>query len=65
MYSYTYFGRWSYICKIFTILGIGHADDLQYVMPGLWYGTQLSQDDPDIFMVNRLTQLWTSFARTG
>ncbi|XP_073827135.1 esterase FE4 [Musca autumnalis] len=45
--------------------GVGHADDLQYVMPGLWYGTQLSEDHPDIFMVKRLTQLWTSFATTG
>ncbi|XP_061389745.1 cholinesterase 1-like, partial [Musca vetustissima] len=45
--------------------GVGHADDLQYVMPGLWYGTQMAKDDVDIFMVKRLTQLWTTFATTG
>ncbi|XP_005177448.1 esterase E4 [Musca domestica] len=45
--------------------GVGHADDLQYVMPGLWYGTQMSEDNPDIFMVKRMTQLWTTFATTG
>ncbi|XP_075149081.1 esterase E4 [Haematobia irritans] len=45
--------------------GIGHADDLQYIMPGLWYGTQLGKDDPDIFMVNRMTGLWATFAQTG
>lgn len=45
--------------------GVAHADDLQYVMPSLWYGSQLPTNDSDIFMVKRLTQLWTSFAIKG
>ncbi|XP_041674974.1 esterase E4 [Drosophila eugracilis] len=46
-------------------LGVGHADDLQYVMPGLWYGTMMAEDHLDIFMVERLTSWFTHFAKTG
>jgi len=46
-------------------LGVGHADDLQYVMPGLWYGTIMPEGHPDIFMMQRLTSWFTQFARTG
>ncbi|XP_016961659.1 esterase E4 [Drosophila biarmipes] len=46
-------------------LGVGHADDLQYVMPGLWYGTIMPAGHSDIFMMERLTSWFTHFARTG
>ncbi|XP_037709689.1 esterase E4 [Drosophila subpulchrella] len=46
-------------------LGVGHADDLQYVMPGLWYGTIMPEGHQDIFMMQRLTSWFTQFARTG
>ncbi|XP_030561928.1 esterase E4 [Drosophila novamexicana] len=45
--------------------GVGHADDWQYVMPGLWYGSLMSQDHKDIFMMERLTGWITHFATTG
>lgn len=46
-------------------LGVGHADDLQYIMPSLWYGSQMYPDDTDIFMMERMTAWFTHFARTG
>lgn len=46
-------------------LGVGHADDLQYVMPGLWYGTQFPAGHPDIFMMQRFTSWFAHFAQTG
>ncbi|XP_017013664.2 venom carboxylesterase-6 [Drosophila takahashii] len=46
-------------------LGVGHADDLQYVMPGLWYGSIMTEDHSDIFMMERLTSWFTHFAKTG
>ncbi|XP_052852031.1 esterase E4 isoform X2 [Drosophila gunungcola] len=46
-------------------LGVGHADDLQYVMPGLWYGTIMAENHTDIFMMERLTSWFTHFAKTG
>ncbi|SPP85689.1 esterase E4 [Drosophila guanche] len=46
-------------------LGMGHADDLQYVMPSLWYGTQMAGNHTDIFMMERLTKWFTHFAKTG
>ncbi|XP_013103438.2 juvenile hormone esterase [Stomoxys calcitrans] len=65
-YRMDYVGRRSlYLDNNGTARGIGHADDLQYVMPGLWYGPQFAENDPDVFMVDRLTQLWTTFATTG
>ncbi|ALC39049.1 CG3841 [Drosophila busckii] len=45
--------------------GVGHADDLQYVMPGLWYGSLMDKDHPDVFMMQRLTQWFAHFAATG
>ncbi|KAH8282893.1 hypothetical protein KR054_010617 [Drosophila jambulina] len=46
-------------------LGVGHADDLQYVMPGLWYGTLLPEEHPDIFMMQRFTSWFAHFAKEG
>ncbi|EDV58380.1 esterase E4 [Drosophila erecta] len=46
-------------------VGVGHADDLQYVMPGLWYGALMAENDSDVFMMERLTGWFTHFARTG
>ncbi|XP_034668582.1 esterase E4 [Drosophila subobscura] len=46
-------------------LGVGHADDLQYVLPSLWYGTQMADNHTDLFMMERLTKWFTHFAKTG
>ncbi|EDW28496.1 GL18918 [Drosophila persimilis] len=46
-------------------LGVGHADDLQYVMPSLWYGTIMAENHTDLFMMKRLTNWFAHFARTG
>ncbi|XP_022222601.2 esterase E4 [Drosophila obscura] len=46
-------------------LGVGHADDLQYVMPSLWYGTIMAENHTDLFMMERLTKWFTHFAKTG
>ncbi|KAH8249604.1 hypothetical protein KR032_010791 [Drosophila birchii] len=46
-------------------LGVGHADDLQYVMPGLWYGTLLPEGHSDIFMMQRFTSWFAHFAKAG
>ncbi|KAH8378176.1 hypothetical protein KR093_009833, partial [Drosophila rubida] len=46
-------------------MGVGHADDLQYVMPSLWYGSMLGKDHPDLFMMQRLTEWYVHFAKTG
>ncbi|KAL7741882.1 hypothetical protein ACLKA6_012099 [Drosophila palustris] len=48
-----------------TPKGVGHADDLQYVMPGLWYGTILDKDHKDVFMMERLTEWYAHFAKEG
>ncbi|EDW12232.1 esterase E4 [Drosophila mojavensis] len=45
--------------------GVGHADDWQYVMPSLWYGSILSPGDRDLFMMERLTGWMAHFAHTG
>ncbi|XP_017055884.1 esterase E4 [Drosophila ficusphila] len=46
-------------------LGVAHADDLQYIMPSLWYGTMMPEGHSDIFMMERLTSWFTHFAKTG
>ncbi|XP_034474442.1 esterase E4 [Drosophila innubila] len=46
-------------------VGVGHADDLQYVMSGLWYGTLLDKNHKDVFMMERLTEWYTHFAKNG
>ncbi|KAH8274162.1 hypothetical protein KR044_013294, partial [Drosophila immigrans] len=48
-----------------TLRGVGHADDLQYVMPGLWYGSMMGKDHADLFMMQRLTEWYVHFATTG
>ncbi|KAH8394279.1 hypothetical protein KR215_001114 [Drosophila sulfurigaster] len=48
-----------------TLRGVGHADDLQYVMPSLWYGTIMSKDHADLFMMKRITEWFVHFATTG
>lgn len=45
--------------------GVGHADDWQYVMPSLWYGSIFSPNHTDLFMMERLTSWIAHFARTG
>lgn len=45
-------------------IGVAHADDLQYVMPGYWYGTGV-EEDPDSFMIDRFTSWFAHFAKTG
>ncbi|KAH8412983.1 hypothetical protein KR009_007329, partial [Drosophila setifemur] len=45
--------------------GVGHADDLQYVMPGLWYGTSMGEGSSDLFMMERFTSWFAHFAKTG
>ncbi|EDX04374.1 GD23616 [Drosophila simulans] len=46
-------------------VGVGHADDLHYVMPGYWYGALMSANDSDVFMMERLTSWFSHFAKTG
>ncbi|KAH8327951.1 hypothetical protein KR067_001969 [Drosophila pandora] len=45
-------------------IGVAHGDDLQYVMPGYWYGTGV-EEDPDVFMIDRFTSWFAHFAKTG
>lgn len=46
-------------------VGVGHADDLHYVLPGYWYGPLMAANDSDVFMMERLTSWFTHFAKTG
>ncbi|KAH8395165.1 hypothetical protein KR222_004029 [Zaprionus bogoriensis] len=46
-------------------IGVAHADDLQYVMPSLWYGEKMDMNHTDVFMMVRMTEWFTQFARTG
>ncbi|EDW88659.2 juvenile hormone esterase [Drosophila yakuba] len=46
-------------------VGVAHADDLQYVMPGYWYGTVMTENDTDVFMMERMTSWFSHFAKTG
>ncbi|KAH8285761.1 hypothetical protein KR018_002436 [Drosophila ironensis] len=46
-------------------IGVGHADDLQYLMPTLWYGFILAAGDEDQFMMERLTSWFVNFAESG
>ncbi|XP_043645353.1 juvenile hormone esterase [Drosophila teissieri] len=46
-------------------VGVAHADDLQYVMPGYWYGTVMAENDTDVFMMERMTSWFSHFAKTG
>lgn len=46
-------------------VGVGHADDLQYIMPSLWYGSRMDRNHTDLFMMERMTALFTHFAKTG
>ncbi|EDW03105.1 juvenile hormone esterase [Drosophila grimshawi] len=74
MYTNVYYTRMDYIGKRSVSVplteenvprGVGHADDWQYVMPSLWYGTQFAQNHKDLFMMQRLTDWITHFAETG
>lgn len=47
------------------LLGVGHADDVQYIMPGISYGSLMEPNHTDLFMMQRMTTWFTHFARTG
>jgi acetylcholinesterase len=45
--------------------GMHHADDIQYVLNTWYVGPNIDENDPDNFMVERMTRLWEQFAWYG
>ncbi|XP_011190563.1 juvenile hormone esterase [Zeugodacus cucurbitae] len=45
--------------------GVVHADDLKYIMPSTWYGTQFPIQSRNIFMVERMVHIFETFATWG
>lgn len=65
-YKFGYVGRFS----LFNYpggkpFGVHHADDIQYVFGASFIGPAILLDDPENFMVERMTRLWEQFASTG
>ncbi|XP_055850888.1 esterase FE4-like [Episyrphus balteatus] len=65
-YRFDYLGRFSiFPDENNKPRGVSHADDLQYIFGNKWFGKRISQADPEMFMVDRMTKWWTSFAKDG
>lgn len=65
-YRFDYLGRFSLVMdENGKPRGVGHADDLQYILGSRWFEKKITVDDPEMFMVDRITRWWTSFARNG
>lgn len=65
-YRFDYLGRFSLIMdEDGKPRGVGHADDLQYVLGMKWFQKKIELSDPEMFMVDRITRWWTTFARDG
>ncbi|XP_055857309.1 esterase FE4-like [Episyrphus balteatus] len=71
-YVDVYYYRFDYLGRFSLILddndkprGVGHADDLQYILGTKWFEKKIDSRDSEIFMVDRITRWWASFAKTG
>ncbi|CRK87283.1 CLUMA_CG001085, isoform A [Clunio marinus] len=65
-YKFSYVGRYS----VFRYprnqpYGIHHSDDIQYPFSVDYFGPYFTEDDPESFMVDRMSKIYESFATTG
>ncbi|KAG5678816.1 hypothetical protein PVAND_008450 [Polypedilum vanderplanki] len=66
-YKFSYIGRFS----IFNYpndrpYGVHHVDDIQYTIAhGAFDGRFITENDPENFMVERMTRIWDKFAKAG
>ncbi|XP_055919367.1 esterase FE4-like isoform X1 [Eupeodes corollae] len=65
-YRFDYLGRYSLFSdEEGKPRGVGHADDLQYILGTKWFEKKIELHDPEMFMVERITKWWASFAQNG
>ena len=51
--------------RFLSILGVVHHDDLQYILYMSFIFPLFKEGDPENVMVEKMTTMWTNFAKTG
>lgn len=66
-YKFSYVGRYSffYYPNATTPYGVVHHDDLLYLFSIPSKAPLFNETDPENGTVERLTRMWTAFAKTG
>jgi acetylcholinesterase len=65
-YKFSYIGRYS----MFNYphdkpYGVHHGDDMQYTISASYMAPLINENDPENFMVERMTRIWEQFATKG
>lgn len=65
-YKFSYVGRFSrFTYPRDKPYGVHHVDDIQYVFRSTFMGSDITDTDPESFMVERMTRIFEQFASTG
>lgn len=65
-YEFDYFNRFSHFYLPDGLpLGVAHGDELQYMYVFSKIAREISKDDPENVMVEKMTSWWAQFAKTG
>jgi acetylcholinesterase len=65
-YKFSYIGRYSsFYYPRDKPFGVHHGDDIQYTISAPYLSPTIEEDDPENFMVERMTRIWEQFALKG
>ena len=65
-YRNSYVGRYSHLYYPGNqTYGCVHHDDLLYLLVGPFIAPMFKESDPENFLVEKMTRMWTNFAKNG